>query len=265
MTGAAVGSGVESPLGGPARADEVDRLAVAFRGRVAHDADDIALGQFVRARGLDKQTAAAVRNRLATHYKMPGFGQRRFAEGISGGAWAGDIDGGKGMPAGGSPFDDTNRAASVSPSDRTCPRCGEDLRPDQRVCQNCESIRLNGYAERSGAGALGTHGHAQVGHVRIPGGPVDSSEKCIVVDVLSPTLVEVEVAGTKQTHSWSTASTGIAFGLSRFGRATSSAWVRMVHEWLWTEALPGDKLVVTLDGRDAYVMDKAGYRRNLRR
>lgn len=256
MTGAAVGSGVESPLGGPARDDEVDRLAVAFRGRVAHDADDIALGQFARARGLSKEMAAAVRGRLSSHYKMPGFGLRRVTEGVSGGAWSGDVDGRAGGPAGGSPYDDTNRAASVSPSDRTCPRCGEPLEPTQKVCPNCESLKLNGTPNRH---------EDTVGYVRIPGGPGGSSEKCVVVDVLSPTLVEVTVAGTTQVHSWSTASTGIAFGLSRFGRAASSAWVKMVHEWLWQEALPGDKLVVTLDGRDAYVMDKTGYRRNLRR
>lgn len=244
--------------------DEVERLARDFYRRVGLDADDNAFVQFTRARGIAKPQADAIRQHLASRYRMHGFGPRRMAEGIG---YSDDADGRGRAPGGGSPFDGSDRVASVATSDRTCPKCGENLEPGQRYCDTCDSVALNGAAEIGGMGSAGAKQRAITGHVRIPGGPIDSNESGphLSVRVLSPTLVEVAVGGSAQLHSWSNATSGIAFGLSAYGRAASSAWVPMVNEWLWQHALPGDQLVVTLDGRQAFVMDKTGFRRNLRR
>jgi len=102
------------------------------------------------------------------------------------------------------------------------------------------------------------------GYIKMPYGLPKDGSPYISMKVLSPHVVEIGSAlASPRSYSWPAADTAVRQALSAYGKTTSIQWVQRVNNWLWRHSMPGDQLVLDLNGNHVHVIDRDGIRRNV--
>ena len=180
---------------------------------------------------------------------------------------AGDVAGGSGGAAGGSPMSNASDRVQGPGNAPACPSCANALQTGPDGASNCPVCGFTRAfnVDSQQQGSNGVSNGSKRGYLRVPGGSFDTNEGAAGIVRLKfngNMMFEMDLQGTRIEHALGNANEVMTHRLHALGYNKDRVMCSLI-EWLFKEAGPGEELIWNLVDGSRMVLDRNGYQRHV--